>query len=294
MLFGQDSWKSLISQPILNNMPELPEVQSSVDYLAPRLKGRSITECSILWERTLATHSQSDFKKLILNHTIYQVTRRGKFIVIWLKSGKHKSAILIHLRMSGTVEVISSKISRDPYDRIILSLNNNKELRFNDVRKFGKIYLCDDPTIILNHLGIEPLAPDFSNSKLLGMLKNKAGAIKPLLLNQRFIAGIGNIYADESLWLARIHPLRTAKSLKEDEISALHSAIVKILNEAIELKGTDNGDEVVSGGLYQPKVYGRTNSACLRCGDKLSRIVVAQRGTHFCKTCQKPPRKSKN
>jgi len=188
--------------------------------------------------------------------------------------------------MSGTVEVLSSSINRDPYDRFILLLSNERELRFNDVRKFGKIYYCENPQEILGKLGIEPLSEEFTAGKLSGLISKKKGAIKPLLLNQSVIAGIGNIYADESLWLAKIHPTRSAQTLKKGEITNLHKAIIEVLKEAISLNGTDNGDEVVEGGLYQPKVYGRKELDCSRCKSKIVRIVVGQRGTHFCKRCQ--------
>lgn len=264
-------------------MPELPEVQSTVDYLAPKITGRTIKSCSVLWPRSLATHSDTELNTILSGKKITNVSRRGKYITIWLGS----SALLVHLRMSGTLEVLSSDISKDPYDRFILTLNGDKELRFNDVRKFGKIYFCDNPEIVLGKLGVEPLSEQFSVEVLSAILNRKKGAIKPLLLNQNLIAGIGNIYADESLWLSKIHPTRKADSLKKREISALYSAIVEVLNEAILFKGTDNGDYVVEGGMYSPKVYGRSEAACNRCGHRISKIVVGQRGTHFCGKCQK-------
>lgn len=274
-------------------MPELPEVQSTVDYLSSRLKGRLIKDCSILWARTIFTHNPTNFKKLIVGQRILEVTRRGKFIVISLGSQNASSTILVHLRMSGSVEVLPSSIARDPYDRVVIALDNKKEFRFNDVRKFGKIYLAHNPQSILGRLGIEPLSSEFSVQKLVEIIANKKGAIKPLLLNQTFIAGIGNIYADESLWLAKIHPKRSAASLKQNDFIRLHSAIRKVLQDAIELKGTDNGDDVVAGGMYQPNAYGREDLPCSRCNSKIIRIVVGQRGTHFCKRCQKFPQRIK-
>lgn len=268
-------------------MPELPEVQSTVEYLSSRISGCLIQSCRILWARTIATHSPKTLTNLLVGKRISKVSRRGKYIVINLEALDHNAALLIHLRMSGSVEVVSNAIERDPYDRVIISLDNEKELRFNDVRKFGKMYFCNCADTYLQKLGIEPLSKDFKPDMLVSMISRKKGAIKPLLLNQGFIAGIGNIYADESLWLAKIHPTRLAQTIKKNEVLALHSAIIQVLEEAILLKGTDNGDYVVEGGMYQPKVYGRGKENCPSCGTKISRIVVGQRGTHFCGKCQK-------
>jgi formamidopyrimidine-DNA glycosylase len=269
------------------SMPELPEVQATVDYLNQRVKGRTILSCEVMWNRTLATHNSLEIRKFLVGSKIEKVLRRGKYIILDLSHKRDKLALLIHLRMSGSIEVISEKHERDPYDRFVLTLDNAKELRFNDVRKFGKIYLCPEANQILSKLGPEPLSSKFTVETMLSLFKGKKGAIKPLLLNQSFIAGIGNIYADESLWYAKIHPQSPAHCLSPKDISNLHFAIQKVLRKAIEMKGTDNGDEVVEGGMYQPKVYGRHNHSCTRCRSKIIRMVVGQRGTHYCSQCQK-------
>ena len=268
-------------------MPELPEVQSTVDYLIPRIKGLNIINSKFTWRNAILTHTPEVLQKLLSGKKIVEIRRRAKFIVLELCQDLKISYLLFHLRMSGSIEVVSSKLPRDPYDRCWLELNNGKELRFNDVRKFGKLYYLEDYEIFSSTLGIEPLSNNFDLNALRKILLASSCRIKTLLLDQKKIAGIGNIYADECLWRAGIHPATKAKMIPAAKIKLLHQAIVRILKEAIKLKGTDNGDEVVSGGMYQPKVYGRQNLPCRKCDKMIIKIFLAQRGTHFCKGCQK-------
>lgn len=153
------------------------------------------------------------------------------------------------------------------------------------MRKFGRVYLLDHPDEVTGRHGPEPLDKAFTLAKFRALIKDRSGAIKPLLLNQAFIAGVGNIYADEALWRAKIHPLRKTDSLKDAEIAALYRSIRQTLRQAIEAQGTDAGDGVIEGD-YQPRVYGREGKPCYRCHRPIHKTTVGQRGTHYCPTCQ--------
>jgi formamidopyrimidine-DNA glycosylase len=187
--------------------------------------------------------------------------------------------------MSGKLGMVDRRAPIEKHDRVVFTLDNGQQLRFNDVRKFGKMWAVIDPEEVTRAIGPEPLAADFNLPKFRALVQSRSGVIKPLLLNQTFLAGVGNIYADESLWRARIHPLRRAASLSDEEIAALYRSIRQVLRQAIEDEGTDAGDGVIEGD-YTPRVYGREGQPCYRCHQPLHKIVVGQRGTHFCPQCQ--------
>jgi formamidopyrimidine-DNA glycosylase len=271
-------------------MPELPEVESTVRYLRERVEGLTITGATIGWARTIHTHTPKRFVELVEGASIREVFRRGKFVGLQLSS-RSPLFLFIHLRMSGSLDVVSAEAEPSPHDRVVLLLKGGKSIRFNDTRKFGRMYLCEDPAEVVGALGVEPLDESFSLEILREILRSRGGAIKPLLLNQNVIAGLGNIYVDEVLWKASIHPLTPADSVPPEKIARLHQAIKETLSEAISLAGTDFGDGVVYGGMYRPLVYGRDGDPCDRCQRDIEKIVVAQRGTHFCPACQKRTRR---
>lgn len=267
-------------------MPELPEVESTVQYLKERIEGTSIRDVSVHWKRTIATPAVPTFMHALRNREIHSVFRRGKFIGIELKGTDHRY-LFVHLRMSGSLDVIAADSPLATHDRVVITLSNGKSLRFNDTRKFGRMYLCQDPNRVVGALGVEPLSDDFSCSHLTDLLKSKSGGMKQLLLNQSVIAGLGNIYVDEVLWKSHIHPQTAACSVTPEQIGLLHAAIKQTLTEAISLAGTDFGDGVVYGGMYTPVVYGRDGEPCHRCGETIQKTVVGQRGTHLCPQCQR-------
>ena len=290
-------------------MPELPEVETLVRRLRERLVGHTIEDVTIHWKRTVARPAPKEFARLLCGYTVQAIDRRAKYLVFTFQgveasAGLHKRSalpakasipeqrptlfLLIHLRMSGKLEMIDKEAAQGKHDRVVFHLDNGQQLRFNDVRKFGRMWVVIDPEEVTGAIGPEPLAADFNLPKFRALVKSRSGAIKPLLLNQTFLAGVGNIYADESLWLAKIHPLRKADSLSEMEIAALYRAIRKVLRKAIEDEGTDAGDGVIEGD-YEPRVYGREGRPCVRCQQPIQRIVVGQRGTHFCPHCQPQP-----
>ena len=273
-------------------MPELPEVQATVDYLRDRVEGSTITRAHVSWARTVLPNDPSIFMRDIAGAKISALFRRGKYIGMRLDSTKPRY-LFTHLRMSGSLDVIPTEFEVDRHDRVCLELDSGKSIRFNDTRKFGRMTLCDDPDDVVGHLGLEPLDPLSTPETLKSVLSRKAGRIKPVLLDQTVIAGLGNIYVDEVLWRIKVHPLTITSSLSQEHIIKLHKAIQETLLEAIEKLGCDFGDGVVDGGMYKPRVYGRDDKKCSRCRDTIVRIVVGQRGTHICPTCQRKPRRRK-
>jgi formamidopyrimidine-DNA glycosylase len=300
-------------------MPELPEVETLVRRLREPLIGRTIEEVTIDWRRTIAQPAPKEFARLLRGCSVQAIERRAKYLVFTLMpyaSAPLRSAytlpdaghpgraewgvvtptlfLLIHLRMSGKLNVVDSGAPIEKHDRVVFDLDDGRQLRFNDARKFGKMWAVTDPAEVTGSIGPEPLAADFDLPKFRALVQSRSGVIKPLLLNQTFLAGVGNIYADESLWLAKIHPLRRADSLSDAEIATLYRSIRRVLRKAIEDQGTDAGDGVIEGD-YAPRVYGRAGRPCYRCHQPLHKIVVGQRGTHFCPQCQpRKRRKSSN
>lgn len=267
-------------------MPELPEVQSTVDYLRERVQGERVTAATVFWSRTISGIKPADFSRQLVGCEIVDVFRRGKFVCIRLAGGR-SPFLLVHLRMSGSLDVVSSKNAPAVHDRITIELANGKSVRFNDTRKFGRMYLVERLEQVTGGLGVEPLSEEFSLAFLTAGMRGRKRLAKALLLDQSFIAGLGNIYVDESLWKAQIHPKARSHKVPHAKLAALHSAIRETLTEAISLLGTDFGDHVVDGGMYKPLVYGREDEPCSRCGTSIKRIVVGQRGTHLCPKCQR-------
>ncbi len=270
-------------------MPELPEVETIVNQLrlgggaVPSLLGRRITGVQLLWERTLETPSPAEFQERIAGQAIEDIWRRGKFAVFSLSS----DTLLIHLRMSGDllVEPLSAPLA--PHHRLILELDQGLRLAFNDARKFGRAWLVADPETVLKDLGPEPLDPGLTSENFYQRLKSHQRQLKPLLLDQTFLAGLGNIYADEALHLAKLHPLTLASSLTFQQAEQLLESIRRVLQEGIRRNGATI-DWVYRGGDFQNyfRVYQRTGEPCPVCGTPIQRITVGQRGTHFCPTCQ--------
>jgi formamidopyrimidine-DNA glycosylase len=268
-------------------MPELPEVETIARKLRPGLLGMIIKEADLRWQRTLAFPSPKKFREQVKGQEIQEVTRRAKFFILRLSD----FSLLIHLRMSGDLIIKDSKIRPEKHDRLILRLRSGQEaasnLVFNDTRKFGRVWLTEDPEEVLGRLGPEPLSRRFTPQWLHAALHSKHRQLKPLLLDQTFLAGLGNIYTDESLNLAKLHPLVASDSITAQQAEALHEAIRKVLKEAIRRNGA-SFDWVYRGGEFQNyfRVYDRAGKPCPTCGTPIARIVIGQRSTHFCPNCQ--------
>lgn len=281
-------------------MPELPEVETIARVLrrgtdqksganSEALIGCTISNARVLWKRTLENMTSPEFVSRITGQTINEISRRGKYLVFTLSD----DSLLIHLRMSGDMRVEMKHDERGnlvpelKHDRLILEFENGARLAFNDTRKFGRAWLVQDPQEILADLGPEPLDEDLNAEQFHKMLTSRTRQIKPLLMDQRFLAGLGNIYTDEALHLAKIHPLRKSSSVSQKEASRLLKAIRAVLTEGIRRNGASI-DWVYKGGDFQNyfRVYGRGGEICPECGSTIQRLVVGQRGTHICPICQ--------
>jgi formamidopyrimidine-DNA glycosylase len=269
-------------------MPELPEVETIARNLRPELVGKHITKADLLWPRTLATPTPDKFKKQIQGQTIQAVRRRAKYFVMELSD----FSLLIHLRMSGDLYIKEEKAAPEKHDRLILSLGSQngegKKLVFNDTRKFGRVWLVQNPDEITGGLGPEPLSDEFTAEILYFGLQARRRQLKPLLLDQSFLAGMGNIYTDEALHRARLHPLASSDSVNRKQARALWEAIREVLREGIRRNGASI-DWVYRGGEFQNyfRVYDRAGQPCPVCGTTIERLVVGQRGTHVCPHCQR-------
>ncbi len=270
-------------------MPELPEVETIARILRlgipgqPPVVGRRIQEVNLLWARTLVKPDPVEFRSSLLGQVIENTSRRGKFLVLRLTS----QWLLFHLRMSGDLLVRPTGTSPAKHDRLVLELEGDLQLVFNDARKFGRAWLVEDVDEVLGQLGPEPLDDSFSSQDLFDRLQHNHRQLKPLLLDQAFLAGMGNIYVDEALNLAGLHPLKASNSLTREQAGRLLSSIRTVLQDGIARNGASI-DWVYRGGDFQNyfRVYQRTGEPCPKCGTPIARIVVGQRGTHYCPHCQ--------
>lgn len=271
-------------------MPELPEVETIVRAVGPSLRGKRIAriECRYL---PMLRPGLSAARRALVGCVVVGCRRRGKFIVIESR-GRGGIAdspyLLIHLRMSGRLHVAQDgRAVRGRHERLVLRFDDGSELRFDDARKFGRAIVTIRPEEMLETLGVEPLAEEFTSGRLAALLHGRARMLKPLLLDQHVIAGLGNIYTDESLHRAGLNPRRRSDTLSPREVGRLHRAIRTALREAIRFQGTTI-DAVYPGGRMQERLraYGRAGSRCGRCRGVIRRIVVSQRGTFICSRCQ--------
>ena len=270
-------------------MPELPEVEVIAQRLRDCVLGETIVHAEVRWARSVATPSVEAFERQVVGLTIRAVRRRGKFVLLDLPP----KSLIVHLRMTGRLlycEDADAEARDHPHVRVLLGLGSSSWLLFRDMRKFGRLYLVDDPASIVADLGPEPLAPSFSVDALRAILSRKR-QLKPLLLDQHALAGLGNIYVDEALWLAGIHPRRKASTIASGEATRLHTAIRAVLAQAIAHNGTtfrDFRDPANVKGRNQLRlaVYHRHGQPCERCGATLIRERVGGRGTHLCPVCQ--------
>jgi formamidopyrimidine-DNA glycosylase len=295
-------------------MPELPEVETVARDLQTKVVGATIVDATVTWDRTVR-HPQPPerFVEEIRGATIRRVGRRAKTVLIQLDDGR---VMTVALRMTGALLVTEPGEPQDPYVRVAFSLADGRELRYRDVRKFGRIGLWPGGGLrsvgggrgarsrrvaetgrsfrigeVFSGHGPEPLARSFTATRFEERMRGRSARLKTLLLDQSFIAGVGNIYADEALWRSRLHPLRRADTLGSDELRRLHRAVRQVLRQGIENRGSSVRDYVDASGARGSNaerlaVYRRTDEPCLRCGATITRIVVTQRSTHFCPHCQ--------
>jgi formamidopyrimidine-DNA glycosylase len=269
-------------------MPELPEVETFVRALRRPLVGGVIIGVRNDWPRHIVVPPLDELRGRIAGRRIETIDRRGKYLVFSLSDDE---TLIIHLKMSGHLSVVPGNTPADPYVHTVFMLDDGRELRFRDTRKFGRVYLVHDPAEVLGPLGPEPLDPAFTIEALADRLAGRKRVLKPLLLDQTFIAGIGNIYADEALFAAGIRPTRISNSLTGTEIAALHAAIRRVLEMGIAREGASISTYVKADGEMGDMqnavaVFRRTGQSCYRCGGPVERMVLGGRSTHYCPHCQ--------
>lgn len=270
-------------------MPELPEVETIVRDLARSIVGKTIQSADIRLPKMAIAPAGREFWREVAGERIDAIGRRGKYAVIELASGRR---LVTSLRMTGRLVLACPDRPEDPGTHVVLRFSDGNELRFADVRTFGRMRLVEAGDPWDGELGVEPLSSGFTQEAFIGMLAGRTTPIKVLLLDQRRIAGIGNIYACEALWEARIRPSRPARALTKPAISRLRHAIADVLRRAIARRGSSVDDYVDGDGLQGSfqndlAVYGRLGERCPRCGSPIVRTVLAGRGTWWCRRCQR-------
>ncbi len=269
-------------------MPELPEVETVKNELSPHIIGRKLTGITLCWEGIVKKTSAKDFLSRIIGRKVTGLERYGKYLIFSLNDD---DMLVTHLKMAGSLLVGHNSSEPPKYTRAIIHLDNGTNIFFSDPRKFGAMWLIQDKRAITDKLGPEPLEDSFTAKILAQRLSRHAAPIKAVLLDQKFVAGIGNMYADEALYNSKIHPLRPANSLSPDGIDRLYRAIRQVLLSGIKNKGASMVNYVRPDGTTgtahsEFKVAHGRGKYCETCGTPIKRITVRNRGTYFCPSCQ--------
>ena len=269
-------------------MPELPEVETIKNELLPHVLGRTVKAVDIYWDRMVRTPSVPEFCSRVIGRKITGISRRGKYLFFHLGTGE---MLVMHMKMTGSLLVNPSD---GKFTRAVLHLDKGIDLHFRDPRKFGRMWLDKDDSDVAGKLGPEPLDDNFTADTLAELLRHRKAPVKPVLLDQSVIAGIGNMYADEALFEAKIHPVKSAGKLTPAEIKRLHSAIRRVLQKALRKKGASVRNYIRPDG--EPgtahdefNVAHGVGKNCPECGEAIKRIVVRGRGTYICPRCQPEP-----
>ena len=273
-------------------MPELPEVETVRSTLAPALRGRTLERVAVLDGRLTRPEAPEAVAAELQGERVADVRRRGKYLIVVFASGRH---LLVHLRMTGSFQHPVAE-GPDPHRRAVVTLDDGSDVAYRDVRRFGTWILLEPGEVeayLDERIGGEPLERAFTTARFARGLEGRRAPIKGALLDQRAVAGVGNIYADEALWLARIHPERPAGELDAEEVAGLRRAIRRVLRLGIERQGAtlrDYRDPNGRAGAMQHefRVYGRGGEPCERCGTPIAKTRVAGRGTWLCPSCQAP------
>jgi formamidopyrimidine-DNA glycosylase len=274
-------------------MPELPEVETIRSRLAPALAGRRFTDVQIFDPRLTRPDEPEAVAGALTGERVADVRRRGKYLIVEFESGRH---LLVHLRMTGSLQhPVAGGADADPYRRALISLDDGSDVAYRDIRRFGTWTLLEPGELeayLGARIGGEPLERTFTTAAFGRALAGRRTPIKAALLDQRAVAGVGNIYADEALWRARIHPQRVAGALEPEEVAELRRAVRKALELGIARQGATLRDYRDPGGSrgrmqLELQVYGRAGEPCPRCGTPIEKIRAAGRGTWFCPSCQR-------
>lgn len=279
-------------------MPELPEVETVVRGLRGALPGRRIV--SVRLEKTDFMEDPAAIERELPGRIVESIERRGKFLIVWLApsdGGNARAGLLVHLGMTGQLVTQPAAQPAAKHTHAFFRLDDGRELRYVDIRRFGQMTVVDEAALCkkLGKLGAEPL--EVGEEDFATRLRSRRARVKALLLDQRVLRGIGNIYADESLWRARIHPARLGSKLTREDLARLYRAIRQVLQRAIELRGSSISDYLDAEGRrgeFQRlhRAYGREGKKCFRCGEKIRRATIAGRSSYYCPRCQSPPRKT--
>ena len=266
-------------------MPELPEVETIRTELLPHVLGRTITGIDILWDGMVKQPSVGEFRARVTGRTITGLTRRGKYLFFSLSGGE---TMVMHMKMTGSLIIDPAS---DRFTRVVFHLDSGAALHLWDPRKFGKMWLVPDESEVSGKLGPEPLDDDFTIEAFSERLRSRTAPVKPVLLDQSVVAGIGNMYADEALFDAKIHPLTPAGKLTGVEIERLHGSIRRVLEHALRCKGASIRNYIRPDGNTgtaheEFNVAHGAGKRCPRCGTTIERIVVRGRGTYYCPDCQ--------
>ncbi len=270
-------------------MPELPEVESVLRCLRdgkPTLIGRAVRDVNVVWSGVISAGCHDILKAELYGAKFSAISRHGKYLIFFLDQPNEPGKsfyLIVHLRMTGRLYLVPQENAVERHTRLSLMLDEGLALRFDDPRKFGRIWLVQNPGEVVCGLGPDALAVAYEY--FAAAFSERRRQIKPLLLDQSFVAGIGNIYADESLFRAGIHPQTSTEALQEEDVERLYRSVRDVLSEAVAVQGA-NIDGVFKEGGFIVTVYGRTGKPCLKCGTSIAKIRVGQRGTHFCPLCQ--------
>jgi formamidopyrimidine-DNA glycosylase len=268
-------------------MPELPEVETIKNELAPQVTGRTFSSVIVKDDKPLRKITDREFASRLKGKKILDLARRGKYLIFHLSGGW---TLIVHLRMTGNLLIDPNDVTR--FVRVVFELDNRARLVFADRRRLGVMYLVKDEDEVVGKLGFEPFTADFTKASFAEKLKKRSGPIKAVLLDQHLVAGVGNMYADEALFAAKIHPLKKANELSKSEISRLYDAILDVLREAIANKGASVDTYVrpsgsVGNAADNFKVAHRLGQRCPRCGTPIERLMIRNRGSYYCPKCQK-------
>ena len=269
-------------------MPELPEVETIKNELSPYIIGCNVTGVTFFWEGIVRRPSPGELTSRLIGQKIVGIQRRGKYLIVSLNSD---DLLIFHMKMTGSLLIGKDSSEPPRFTRAIIHLDNGTSIFFRDSRKFGAMWLVKDKDSVLPKLGPEPLEAGFTVNLLAERLAKRTAPIKALLCDQGVIAGVGNMYADEALFAAKIHPLRTGASLTLEEIKRLHRAIREVLRAAIGNKGASiesyiRPDGTLGTAHFHFKVAHRRGETCPNCGTPLQRLSIRNRGSYFCPKCQ--------
>jgi formamidopyrimidine-DNA glycosylase len=269
-------------------MPELPEVETIKNELASQVISIRFVGVDLFWPKAVREPSAETFCQRLIGQEIMAIRRQGKYLLFQLSGGQ---TLILHLKMSGVLLLKNASCGPEKHTSAIFRLDGGSDLHFVDQRRFGAMWLTEDTNRVIGKLGIEPMDSSFTPAVLGNLSRQRRVATKVLLCDQHVIAGIGNMYADEALFVARIHPLKKANTLSSDEVERLHHSILKVLQEGVKDKGASintyrRPDGETGKAHLEFQVAHRRGEPCLYCGSPIQRVSLRGRGTYFCARCQ--------